>query len=156
MYVCIYMYDMYMHEYVCAKSLQSCPTLCDTMDCSLPGSSVHGILLARILEWVALPSSRACSWPRDRTYVSYIYLHWQVGSLSLVPPGKPMYMHIYIYIYIYPTHRKVIQLTLLGENTYFMPIRWLYAGTILGTGEMALTNIDKHPFPHRDSITVGK
>ena len=43
---------------VCAKALQSCPTLCDPMDCSLPGSSVHGILQARILEWVAMPSSR--------------------------------------------------------------------------------------------------
>ena len=38
--------------------LQSCPTLCDPMDCSPQGSSVHGILQARILEWVAMPSSR--------------------------------------------------------------------------------------------------
>ena len=44
-----------------AKSLQSCPTLCDPMDCSPPGSSVHGILQARILEWVAMPSSRGSS-----------------------------------------------------------------------------------------------
>ena len=43
---------------MCAKSLQLCPTLCDPMDCSLPGSSVQGILQARILEWVTLPSSR--------------------------------------------------------------------------------------------------
>ena len=42
----------------CAKLLQSCPTLCDPMDCSPPGSSVRGILQARILEWVAMPSSR--------------------------------------------------------------------------------------------------
>ena len=41
-----------------AKSLQSCPTLCDPMDCNPPGSSVHGILQARILEWVAIPFSR--------------------------------------------------------------------------------------------------
>ena len=41
-----------------AKSLQSCPTLCDPVDCSPPGSSVHRILQARILEWVAMPSSR--------------------------------------------------------------------------------------------------
>ena len=41
----------------CAKSLQSCLTLCDPMDCSPPGSSVHGILQARTLEWVAMPSS---------------------------------------------------------------------------------------------------
>ena len=51
--------------YTHAKSLQSCPTLCDPMDCSLPGSSVHGILQARILEWVAMPSSRGSSQPRD-------------------------------------------------------------------------------------------
>ena len=57
---------------VCVKSLQLCPTLCNPMDCSPPGSSVHGILQARILEWVALPSSRGSSPPRDRTWVSYI------------------------------------------------------------------------------------
>ena len=44
---------------------QSCPTLCDPMDCSPPGSSVHGILQARILEWVAISSSRRSSQPRD-------------------------------------------------------------------------------------------
>ena len=47
-------------------------TLCDPMDCSLPGSSVHGFLQARILEWVAMPSSRGSSWPRDWTQVSCI------------------------------------------------------------------------------------
>ena len=52
------------------KSLQSCPTLLDSMDCSPPGSSVHGILQARILEWVALPFSRGSSWPNDSTQVS--------------------------------------------------------------------------------------
>ena len=46
---------------------QSCPTLCHLMDCSLPGSSVHGILQARILEWVAMPSSRESSLIRDWT-----------------------------------------------------------------------------------------
>ena len=53
-----------------AQSLQSCSTLCNPMDCSPPGSSVHGILLTRILEWVAIPFSRGFSWPRDRTPVS--------------------------------------------------------------------------------------
>ena len=48
-----------------AKSLQSCLTLCNPMDCSQPGSSVHGILPARILEWVAMPSSRESSQLRD-------------------------------------------------------------------------------------------
>jgi len=51
---------------------QSCPTLCDPMDCSPPGSLVHGIFQAWILEWVAIPFSRGSSQPRDRTQVSHI------------------------------------------------------------------------------------
>ena len=51
---------------------QSCLTLCNPVDCSLPGSSVHGILQARILEWVAISFSRGSSQPRDRTWVSRI------------------------------------------------------------------------------------
>jgi len=49
------------------KVAQSCPTLFDPMDCSLPGSSVHGILQPRILEWAALPFSRGSSQPWDPT-----------------------------------------------------------------------------------------
>ena len=63
------------HACVCMKSLQWCMTLCDTMDCSLPVSSVHGILQARILEWVVMPSSRESSRPRH--------------SLPLSPWGSP-------------------------------------------------------------------
>ena len=51
---------------------QSCPTLCNPTDCSLPGSSIHGILQARILEWVAVSFSRGSSRPRNRTHVSLI------------------------------------------------------------------------------------
>ena len=51
---------------------QTCPTLCDPMGCSPPGSSVHGIFQAVILEWVAISSSRASSWPRDQTHISCI------------------------------------------------------------------------------------
>ena len=61
------------YVYMCAKSLQLCPTLCDPMDCSPPGSSVHGILQARLLQWVALPSSRGSSQPKDQTHVFYIF-----------------------------------------------------------------------------------
>ena len=71
-----------------AQSFQLCPTLSNPVDCSPPGSSVHGILQARKLEWVAMPFSRGSSQPRYQTQVSYIYLSWQVGSLPLVPPGK--------------------------------------------------------------------
>ena len=78
----------------CAKSLQSCLTLCDPMDCSPLGSSVHGILQARILEWVAMPSSKGSPRPRDKTCVSYIsYTDWQVSPLSLAPSGKPLCIH---------------------------------------------------------------
>ena len=63
---------LYLFLYMHAKLLQLCPTLCDTMDCSQPGSSVHGILQTRILEWVAMSSSRGSSPLRDRTRVSYM------------------------------------------------------------------------------------
>ena len=60
--------------YVCETSgaclVQSYSTLCDPMDCSPLGSSVHGILQARTLEWVAMSFSRGSSWPRDQTHVS--------------------------------------------------------------------------------------
>ena len=56
--------------WVCAKLLYLCLTLCDPMDCSPPGFSIHRILQARILEWVAIPFSRRSSWFRDRTQVS--------------------------------------------------------------------------------------
>ena len=67
---------------VCA---QSCLTLFDPMDCSLPGSSVHGIFQARTLEWVAISSSRGSSQPRDRTQVSCI----ADGLFTAEPLGKP-------------------------------------------------------------------
>ena len=60
-------------SWVCAKLLQSCPALSNSMDSSLPSSSVHDILQARILEWVAMPSSRASSQPRDQTPVYYLF-----------------------------------------------------------------------------------
>ena len=63
---------MYSTGCVCVLIAQSCPALCDPMDCSLSDSSVHGILQARILEWVAISFSRVSSWPRDWTWVSCI------------------------------------------------------------------------------------
>ena len=67
---------------------QLCLTLCDSMDWSPQVSSAHGILQARILEWVARLSTRGSSQPRNPTHISHL-LHWQPGSLPLVPPGKP-------------------------------------------------------------------
>ena len=57
---------------VCAKLLQLSPAFCAPMDCSLPGSSVHGILQARILDWVVMPSSRGSSQLRGWTLVFYV------------------------------------------------------------------------------------
>ena len=66
-----------------AKLLQSCSTFCDPMDCSPPAPLSMEILQARILEWVAMPSSRGSSQPRDRTCVSYIsYIGRQVLYLQ--------------------------------------------------------------------------
>ena len=68
--LCVFSFipDHFLHVLV----TQLCPTLCDPMDCSPPNSSVHGILQARILEWVVIPFSRESSQPRDRTQVSSI------------------------------------------------------------------------------------
>ena len=60
------------HASVHARSLQSCLTLCDRMDCSPSGFSVHGILQARVLEWAATPTSRGSSRPRDQTCIFYV------------------------------------------------------------------------------------
>ena len=69
---------------------QSCPTLCDPMDCSPPGSSVHGLLQARILEWIAIPFSRGSSRPRDGTQVSCI-----AGRFFTVrPPVKQSFLKV--------------------------------------------------------------
>ena len=75
--------------WVRAKSLQSWQTLCDPMDHSLLGSSVHGNLQASILKWVADSFSRGSSWLRDQTLCILLLLHWQAGSLPLVPLEKP-------------------------------------------------------------------
>ena len=71
---------------LCAKSLQLCPTLCNTMDYSPPGSSVRGILQARILEWVAISFSRGSSWSNPCLLG---LLHWQAGSLPPSHQGSP-------------------------------------------------------------------
>ena len=72
---------------VCAKSLQSCPTLCNPIDCSPPGSSVHGILQTRILEWVA-PSPGIFP-TQGLNSCLLCLLYWRAGSLPLMPSGKP-------------------------------------------------------------------
>ena len=88
-------------KYICThesvwkcQSLQLCLTLWDPLDYSPPGSSVHGILQARILEWVAMPFSRGSSWPRDQTQVSCI-----AGRFLII--GTTREAHIYTYMLIW-------------------------------------------------------
>ena len=69
---------------------QSCPTLCDPMVCGPPGSSVHGILQAEVLEWVAIPCSRGSSQPRDQSWSPALW----VDSLPSEPPGSPTYLTV--------------------------------------------------------------
>ena len=75
------------------KVAQLCPTLCYPMDCSLPYSSVHGILLARILEWVAIPFSKGSFQPRGWTQVTRIegrfFTIWATGMPLKLPGRSP-------------------------------------------------------------------
>ena len=98
---------------------QSCPTLCDPMNCSPPGSSVQGILPARILESVAMSSSRGSSQPKDWTCIAYVsgiagrfsttsatceapYIYNWIYTYMSVSVCVCVCVCIYIYIYIFP------------------------------------------------------
>ena len=72
--------------FLCVLVVQLCPTLCNPTDCALPGSSIDGILQARILEWVASSFSRGSSQHRDRTQAS----HTVGRPPPSEPPGKPL------------------------------------------------------------------
>ena len=82
----------------CRLVTEFCPILCHPMDCSLPGSSVHGILQVRILECVAISSSRGSSQPRGSNLG---LLHWQADSLPSEPPGKPVYSLTTLFILVF-------------------------------------------------------
>ena len=89
-FVSYILWDRYMHTHVCLVT-QLCLTLWDFMDCNLPGSSVHGILQARILEWVTMHSSRGSFQPKDQTQ-GLLHCRWILCHLS--HQGSS-----YIYIY---------------------------------------------------------
>ena len=76
-------------DFGCCLVAQLCPALCDPMDSSPPSSSVHGILQPRLLEWVAMPSLQGIFLTQGLKLSLSHLLHWQAGSLPLVPPGKP-------------------------------------------------------------------
>ena len=81
---------------------QLCPTLCNPIDASLPGSSIHGIVQARILEWDAIPYSRGSSQPRDWTHVSYTvgrFFNTELLGKPLEGINKMGYIHTIDYIW---------------------------------------------------------
>ena len=82
---------------------QSCPTLCNPMDCSLPDSSVRGILQARRVEWVAFPFSRGTSRPRVWTWVSCIAGRFSTVWATLTTPYIYLYiqLHNYLFSFLY-------------------------------------------------------
>ena len=86
------------------------------MDCGPPGSSLHRILRARILEWVAMPSSRGSSRPRDQSWVSCLLL-WQGGSLPLVPPGKPIAPVSFLFIHLSDMYCELTMCQSLNRNS---------------------------------------
>ena len=79
----------YMFLYCCFLVAKPCPTLCDPMDCSPLGFSVHGISQARILEWVAISFSRRSSQPRSPAYTG--------GFFTVEPLGKPMFLYTLLF-----------------------------------------------------------
>ena len=102
------------------------------MDCSPPDSSVHGILQTRILEWVAMPSSRGSSWPRDRIPI-LCYSCIAGRFFTSEPPGKPTYSRVYM----------------LVPNLYFIPpllilaywgLRWTLWASLIPR----LTSVRRH------------
>ena len=102
----------------CARSLQLYPLLCYPLDCSLPGSSVHGILPAKILEWVPIPSPGDLPDPgiKPRSLMSPALVG---GSLPLVPPGKSKFIfRIISYLCSLTSHFK-------HPKGYALPSFWL-------------------------------
>ena len=92
-------------------------------DCSLPGSSVHGILQARILEWVAMPSFGGSSQPRDWALLLH-FLHWQASSLPLVPSGKPIQPNqILLFWHTFLVAQTVKRLPIMWE-TWVWSLGW--------------------------------
>ena len=124
-----------------AESLQPCPTLCDPVDSSPPGSSVHGILQARILEWVAMPSSRGASPPRDQTHISYASCTGRrILCHERAPPGKPSGDRVM------NKNDTFLMLEGINEGTKQGLRGWIRMGTPENTGDgsarVLLANVD--------------
>ena len=135
----------YMSVCMRVKSLQLCLTLCDPIDYSLPGTSVHEILQARILEWVAMPSSKGSSQPRENVHLLCL-LHWQAGSLPLAPPEEALYMsrvhYLWPWLEIWKTLLKLWKqyLNVLGSrSTHFQIHCYMGCGKVVYLSKIIIT-----------------
>ena len=109
---------------------RSCQTLCDPMDCSLPGSSIHGIFQARVLEWGAIAFSKGSSWPRDRIQVSCIagkcFTIWATreatwvleGSCQLVDDHLGCYQDAWKCTWTWGWEGSTVDRSILGSRIY--------------------------------------
>ena len=143
--VCVCVYVLYTHthtniyisEYICVCVCfvaQSCLILCYSLDSSSTGSSVHGIFQARILEWVAMHSSRGSFWPRDRTCISCVsciaselFTPWATAGGFITPWAIRGGMYIYIHtLFQILFHYKVLQDTENSTLSYILGFCYLY------------------------------
>ena len=118
---------------VCA---QSCLTLCNLLDCSPPGSSVHGILQARILEQVAISFSRGSSWPKDQTCISFIGIPI---LYPLIHQGSPFMFR--------NSKFPLLELPLLNSCLLYLPVHHWY---VFSTVTLHYTKLNKnvHEYHH--------
>ena len=117
---------------MCVLTAQSCLTLCNPMNYSPPGSSVHGILQARILEWVAIPFSRGSSWSRDWPQVSHIaggfFTIWATRETILQLKKKKTKFcqkrteKSTIWLMLLFDNKKVLEISKVGQRDNLIPI----------------------------------
>ena len=112
---------------VCAQSLQLNPSLCESIDCSPPVSSVHGSFLARILEWIPIVSFRGSSPPRDQSHVPYIAGGFFTTELPRKPLGAP---RLWLFFWI-QFLRTLAVLRSTGQIFCRMPFNWNWSYSFL-------------------------
>ena len=104
--------------------LLSCPILCDTMDCNPPGFSIHGILQARILEWISMPSFRGSSQSRDQTCISYVSC---IDHLTIIFRSPIIFTSSTIFLYL----QFSVTFSLLHTCTLSLPFYFIHYKVLL-------------------------
>ena len=129
------------------KVAQSCPTLCDPMNCTIPGSFVHGILQARILEWVSVPFFRGFSQPRDQTQVSLI----AGGFFTIWATSEALYMCVCVCVCVCVwTWKKVTLLLAQSCLTLWDPMNCSSPGSsVHGISQARILEWIASPFSRR-------